>query len=255
MVSAFNKKYAEYYDAIYSDKDYKLECDFLEIIFRKHSSTPIHRVLDVGCGTGGHLIQLAQRGYGIVGIDVSEPMVNIAQKKIEKQSLTAKTCVMDVRKLSLNETFDVVICMFAVMNYLTENDDLIKTFANLREHLKLGGLLIFDFWYGPAVLNIMPSAKFKHTKERCIEIFRFITPEIDVFASMITSHYKLIVIEKGRVIKFCEDHVLRYFFAQELFSYLKVARFKILEFCEFMKLGTLPTENTWNAVVIAKAVS
>ena len=49
----FQKELTEIYDLIYKDKDYEGECDFVEEIFEKYSSTAVRTVLDGGCGTGG----------------------------------------------------------------------------------------------------------------------------------------------------------------------------------------------------------
>ena len=78
----FGKGLAEVYDLIYKDKDYERECDFLEEIFKKYSTIfPVKTVLDAGCGSGGHAIPLAKRGYRVVGFDLSEVMISQARKK------------------------------------------------------------------------------------------------------------------------------------------------------------------------------
>jgi SAM-dependent methyltransferase len=65
---SFNITYSKYYDILYMDKDYDKECDFVEEAFNKYSLSKPVKILDVGCGTGGHLIPLAKRGYEVVGI-------------------------------------------------------------------------------------------------------------------------------------------------------------------------------------------
>ena len=83
MERAF-RSYGKYYDIIYADKDYEKECDFLEEIFRNYSKIIPKTILDGGCGTGGHAIPLAERGYEVTGIDLSEEMINIAKEKASK---------------------------------------------------------------------------------------------------------------------------------------------------------------------------
>jgi len=68
-------KYSKYYDLLYHDKDYSQECDFIEQILRSYTLEPVKTILDGGCGTGGHAIPLANKGYEITGIDASEAMV------------------------------------------------------------------------------------------------------------------------------------------------------------------------------------
>jgi len=68
----FDKLYAGTYDALYQDKDYEAECDFLQQVFARYAQAPIRAILDLGCGTGGHALPLARRGYALTGVDRSE---------------------------------------------------------------------------------------------------------------------------------------------------------------------------------------
>lgn len=79
----FNR-YSNYYDTLYEDKNYGAECDFIETIFSKFYLAPVKHILDLGCGTGGHAIPLAQRGYHVTGIDRSEEMLKKAEEKARR---------------------------------------------------------------------------------------------------------------------------------------------------------------------------
>ena len=255
MMGPFGPGYAKYYDVLYSDKDYEKECNFIEEVFQRYSSIKPIRILDLGCGTGGHLIPLAKRGYELVGIDKSEHMVQIAQKKIQEHGLNAKVYVADILDFSFNMEFDACICMFAVINYIVETDDLIKAFRNIRRHLKRDALFIFDTWYGPAVLSIKPSARIKIVEKGGVKVIRTVIPELNTFTHTQKSNYYLVVIKDNIVIdEVHEVHTLRYLFPQELIHYLNEADFEVLKFCEFPFLDKPPSEDTWNVAVVAKAV-
>jgi len=62
------ERYSHYYDLIYQDKDYEEECDFVKAIFSQYSREPVTRILDVGCGTGGHALLLAQRAIMLLAL-------------------------------------------------------------------------------------------------------------------------------------------------------------------------------------------
>ena len=94
MVKVF-QRYAEYYDLIYQDKDYEKECDFLEEIFQAYQSKPVKSILELGCGTGGHAIPLAKRGYELTGLDTSSVMLKQAEKK-SKEHVFIKIPPFDV---------------------------------------------------------------------------------------------------------------------------------------------------------------
>jgi SAM-dependent methyltransferase len=253
-ILSFEKIYSKYYDVLYIDKDYEKECDFIVEVFKRYSSFKPVKILDVGCGTGGHLIPLARRCYKVVGIDKSRWMVNVAEEKIRKHNLLARVLVADVLDFSLNEEFDACIAMFAVINYIVKTDDLIKAFKNIRRHLRLGALFIFDYWHGPAVLTIKPSTRIKVVEKDGVKLIRTVIPELDTFNCIQKSNYHLIAIKDNKIIDETQEvHVLRYFFPQELIHYLNEAGFRVLKFCEFPYLDKPPSENTWNVATIAMA--
>ena len=254
MTGVFGR-YAEYYDILYQDKDYEKECDFLEEIFSKYSEKHVKSILEGGCGTGGHAIPLAKRGYRYVGFDTSEIMIERAKEKARSSNINVDFQVMDLRDFQLDEKFDASICMFAVIDYITETEDVLKALRNIRRHLKENSLFVFDFWNGLAVLRILPSVRVKIMEDEGIKIIRTVEPELDAFNHISKSHYKMIVIKNGKVIDEIEEtHVIRFYFPQEIKHYLEEAGFELLNICPFMDLNGKVNENIWNIVAIAKAV-
>ena len=83
---SFDEKYARYYDLFNQGKDYNKECDFLEEIFKKFGDK-IQTILDLGCGTGLHALELSKRRYTLTGLDLSEEMIKIARENVLKSSL------------------------------------------------------------------------------------------------------------------------------------------------------------------------
>jgi len=248
------RKYAKYYDAIYSDKDYEKETDILEGIFKAHCRTKPRTILDAGCGTGNHAISLASRGYRVTGVDSSEAMISIAKEKVRDKGLTIELRVMDLTELELMEKFDVCICMFAVIGYLTDNENLATALRNIRRHLNPGSLFVFDFWYGPAVLAIRPSSRTKIVEENGFKLIRAVSPRLDVASHTCESNYYLVVIKDRTVVdEIMESHIVRFFFSQELAHYISESGFELLRISEFLNPSTPPSESSWNAMVIARA--
>jgi SAM-dependent methyltransferase len=157
----FDREYAEQYDVLYGAKNYAAECDLIEGAIARYSRRPVDTVLDLGCGTGGHALPLAQRGYRVTGVDRSAAMLAHAVRKAAGSVDTADRrpafVAGDLRTIALGGTFDAAVMMFAVLGYQLTDEDVRATLRNVRAHLRRRGLFIFDVWHGPAVLAIGPS--------------------------------------------------------------------------------------------------
>lgn len=247
------ESYANYYDIIYQDKDYKAESDFLESIFSKYFSNSMRDILDLGCGTGGHALTLAERGYKVAGVDLSRKMLEIGRRKVKKRRLNIEFIQGDIRNIQLNQKFDAVISMFAVMSYQVTNQDLISAFRTASRHLEKSGLFIFDAWFGPAVLIQRPSDRFKIIEKGNERIIRFATPILDILNHTVDIKYKIVRISKDKVLnEVDEEHRVRFLFPQEIKLICDITGFKILELCPFMELGKIPTEKDWNVTGILR---
>lgn len=249
------QSYGKYYDIIYADKNYEKECDFLERIFRKYLRSMPKTILDAGCGTGGHAVPLAKRGYEVTGIDYSEVMINIAKQKARESGVNIDFYVADLRELRLNRKFDACVCMFAVIDYLIRNKDVQKALLSIRRCLMDGALFIFDFWYGPAVLTILPSPRIKIMKEEAVQVVRFANPRLDSLHHVCEVNYNMFVLKEKKLVDEVEEkHLVRYFFPKEIEHYLEESGFKLLKLCPFLNLNEKINEKFWNAVAISKAL-
>ena len=106
---------ADYYDLLYEDKNYSKELKFIEKSFPEGAK----KILELGCGTGSYTKLLLEKGYDVTSIDISEKMLNIARKKVPY----GKFIQGDIKDFKLNEKFDVCLVLFAVMGYVTSNED------------------------------------------------------------------------------------------------------------------------------------
>lgn len=117
------------------------EVDFIEkeINYDKNC-----KILDIGCGTGRHDIELAKRGYNVTGIDLSESMLAKAREKAEKAGVNLNLQLADARKLQFENQFDLVIMLCEGAFPLMETDEMnFEILKNAAKALKKDGKLIF----------------------------------------------------------------------------------------------------------------
>lgn len=247
-------RYGLYYDLLYQDKDYEKEVDFLEEIFRRHAQGPVSRLLDAGCGTGGHALPLARRGYRVVGVDASSVMVERAREKAQAAALDISFLTQDLAELRLKARFDLCISMFAIMNYVAAQGGLERALRRIREHLVDGGLFVFDCWNGLAVLRTLPSVRIKEVEGEGLRVMRLAQPELDAPLHLCLVNFRLLVSREGKILEEVEEtHRIRFLFPLEIAHYLEDAGFEVLSICPFLDLGGQADENAWNMTVIARA--
>jgi SAM-dependent methyltransferase len=264
MTAVFGAEYAAAYDLLYQDKDYLAECDVIERVFKMYGQGPIRRVLDLGCGTGGHAVPLAERGYEVVGVDRSEAMLEHARRRysqaIQKDRPGARASPArfeqgELGSLELGQRFEAVLMMFAVLSYQIGNADVLAALASARRHLQPGGLLFFDAWYGPAVLHARPSDRVKVIDLPDGQIIRLASGYLDTRRQACTVRYRVWRIEQQRVVsEVTEHHPMRFFFPLELELLLGASGLEPLRLGCFPDIESEPDASSWNVAVVARAV-
>lgn len=249
--------YAQAYDRLYHDKDYAMECDFVQQLLAQHGARPVQSILDLGCGTGGHALPFAQRGLRVTGVDRSSEMLACARAKAHKLGVADRVSVhhSPIQGFDCGQTFDAVTCLFAVLSYLTANDDLFAGLQTARCHLAPGGLFVCDFWHGPAVLSDRPVERTRVIEHDGARTFRHARPEFDFAANVVRVHYHLLEL-RGTVVvaEMREIHALRYLFQPELEFFCAKAGLELVAFCPFLKPGQPATEHDWNVTAVARAI-
>ena len=134
------------YDKINSRVDYVAWADFFERCFDRYLERRPELMLDLACGTGSMTLELAKRGYDMIGVDGSSDMLNVAFDR--KYDLELKNDVLfllqDMREFELYGTVGAITCCLDSINYLTGDGELDTVFSLAHNYLDPDGLFLFD---------------------------------------------------------------------------------------------------------------
>lgn len=240
-------RYARYYDLLYADKDYPKEADYISRLCKRYSPEAAS-ILNIGCGTGRHDELIRAKGYSVSGVDRSEEMLECARAR------GAGTYTLgDFRTFRLGQQFDVVMALFHVVSYLPENSDVIQAFNTAYEHLKDGGLFLFDCWYGPGVLTDLPRVRVKRLSSGEISLLRIAEPVMHPEGNLVNVNYQIYMQDtsSGIIDEFQESHRMRYFFRPELEMICSLTGMSIEGYYDGFS-DQQPGLNSWNAFFVCR---
>lgn len=137
---------APYYDALMANVPYGVWVDYVTQL-SSLADRPIRpgcRLLDLATGTGSVALEFASRGCSVVGIDISEPMLDQAERKAARRGMEVTFLCRDLADFTLPPDFDHAVCLYDSLNYLLDLSSLKRAFANIRGALRDDGVFIFD---------------------------------------------------------------------------------------------------------------
>jgi SAM-dependent methyltransferase len=243
---------------LYHDKNYAIEAQFVLEKLCMVSPRVLRHILDLGCGTGLHAVHMARTGISVTGIDRSADMVAVAENRRKSLSENVRNCldfrIGDIRTIHLHRRYEAVLALFHVMSYQIRDSDLKAVFQMVRRHLQAGGAFMFDFWYGPAVLRHPPQPRAKTSRLGDNIITRKMTPEWDRKRHVVRVKYDIEIknIVSGEKTRDREQHVVRYYFLDEVRDRLAVCGFEVVQIGEWMT-GKCPTDDNFSVYALAKA--
>lgn len=239
--------YSRYYDLLYRDKDYVAEVNYIRELLERYGITG-PELLEFGSGTGKHGRLLVILGYRVMGIERSAEMV------AQALPFPGFACQQgDIRTVQLGRTFDAVLALFHVISYQTTNADVQAVFARAADHLRPGGLFLFDVWYSPAVYAQRPAVRVKRLAGEWVEITRLAEPEWHPNVNRVDVHYTIFArdTQTGSVHTLSETHPMRHFSLPELDLFAAGAGFERV-CAETFLTGEPPSEAGWGLCLVLR---
>jgi len=137
----FDDLYLRVYQPLEAPEQVRREVDFIVKALDLPAGA---KVLDLCCGQGRHSLELARRGFQVVGVDLSEALLYAARKRAESEGLSVTFLHCDMREIDFAGEFDAVINMFTSFGYLESEAEDEKVLGKVAQALKSGGKFLLD---------------------------------------------------------------------------------------------------------------
>ncbi len=246
------EQYAPWYDLLYQDKDYVLEASFVDGELRRHGAGT-GTLLDLGCGTGVHAVEFARKGWTVTGIDLSPDMIRRADARRSGAAGRLRFRQGDVSEIGPERDFDAAVCLFHVASYQTGPVKLKGMLANTNAALKPGGILLFDYWYGGAVLAQGVETRVKVVEQPPLRVTRIAQSDHNEFDASVQVNYTMFCedTEQSSIHRIDETHHLRYWFPFEIGALLAATGFEPIGHYAWLS-DDPPNSQNWAAYSVAR---
>ncbi len=155
---------------LYPHRDDEDAEKLLELILTETNPVKNASVLDAACGAGRHSINLASRGYNVVGFDLSKSLLRLAKQDAYKKNVDVNLFCGDLRKISLHKKFDLILNLFTSFGYFPgdeENFSFVRAAYNL---LNEKCFYVLDFLNSNYILNhLIPETVNEYENKKIIE--------------------------------------------------------------------------------------
>ena len=220
-------EFANIYDKLMGDVDYDMWSRYMECLIKRFSEIEVDTILELACGTGNITIRMAEKGYSVTGMDISEDMLCIAKGKLDGKRLDVRLIQSDMAEFEYGAvSAQCVICACDGFNYITDKGALESIFERVYNMLPKGGAFIFDISSSFKLKNIISESTFTHVDEDTAYIWE---NYYDEDANTVDMELTFFVKENsGLYRRFDELHVQRAYDNDEIIEMLQSAGFKHL---------------------------
>ncbi|NVB79379.1 MAG: methyltransferase domain-containing protein [Kofleriaceae bacterium] len=212
------------------DEDYLRTLPFLtpqatqaeaEFVINAMNLAPGAQVLDLGCGYGRHAMELAARGFHVVGLDLSTPLLVRGGEESHRRGLTINFVRGDMRELDFENQFDAAYCLFSTFGYFDDETNK-KTLQNVAKALKPSGKLLVEILNRDYVIADLPTRVWWEG-DGCVVLEEV---ELNYFSSRIQVN-RSVVFDDGRQLE--QEISVRAYSLHEVGKLMHAAGFRVLE--------------------------
>lgn len=243
-----------YYDTLFSSKNYAGEVASVLSYCIGYPLQPLENILELGCGTGNHTVELARNpSIHVTAVDVDFEMLALAQKKVE---LTNKTNISFVSGRSTEKNVDLSVALFNVVNYICEGESLRMFFANVAESLRSGGLFVFDCWNGTAALLDPPGSKVYEKYCDGRKVSCYLTSLTDFIKKTTTLNYQIDLFDQTGSKVESENYQIEHslWTPEQIKTALHDSGLVVVTMCIPFRFDTVASDADWKIMFVCRKV-
>jgi len=227
-----------YYEDLLAQRDRRVaettrELDFLEFAFRAHATHRVRNVLDVACGNGRHVAELAHRGYQCTGQDYTPEQVQVAQARAKHEGVSVKLLQGDATRLKYESEFDAVLAI-KILFLLPDDDNVLTCLRQIHCALKSGGIMVCNianpFYEGENWFSLKSIQQGHYFEEVRVPGMRYMSidrvQDFDPLQGVAWWQETHVIEDPDGVHIFRDRERLRLFTYWDILRYLQVAGFK-----------------------------
>ena len=221
------QQFAYLYDELMKDAPYEEWVEFVKDRCVKYHVKGT-RLLDLACGTGELSVRLAQDGFQVTGVDLSEDMLAVAQAKAEEKGLRIPFFQQNMADLEGQAEFDVIGILCDSLNYLQTEEEVRATFSNVFQHLSNKGVFLFDVHSIYKIAHLFINQTYASSEENVSFIWNSFAGES---LNSVEHELSFFVLDEqtDKYDRFDELHFQRTYTVQQYSNWLVEAGFEVLE--------------------------
>ena len=215
-------------------KETPKESKFLMEVFKKYVPFPVQRVLELGCGSGRLICDMAKRGFAMTGLDLNPTALEYCKKKLKKQECVGELVVGDMTNFSFDEPFDAAINAINTFRHLETEEAALAHLNCVAKHLKPGGVFVLSLHLLPPDGDLWGTERWTAKKGDMTVYYALTVVETSMKTRLEKLRISMLVNEKDESFRLSDHITLRIYTAKQLKSLLaKATQFKLIGVHDF----------------------
>jgi len=215
-------------------KETPKESKFLESVFKKYVPFPVNRVLELGCGSGRLVCDMATRGFSMTGLDLNPTALEYCKKKLKKLGVKGETVVGDMTNFKFDQPFDAAVNAINTFRHLESEEAALAHLDCVAEHLKPGGVFVLSLHLLPNDGDLWGTERWAAVDKDLSVYYALTVVETSMKTRLEKLRISMLVKKKHESFRLSDHITLRIYTAPQLKSLVaKAKKFKLIAIHDF----------------------